>query len=247
MYPNDCFYAHFSIYLFASRFVKGCRVLDAGSGLGYGSAYLADNGASSVVGLELNADSVKFSRSNFRSANVVYKQMDLTEIKGLAPRQFDVIFSSNVLQLIMDVNAFFRQAWSLLKPTGTIIVSVPPIISEADVLTSLSWPDHLHIWSPEQWHHVLKQFFGEIECYAQRLERPGVTLRLNNSPEETVITESDFSFRPVNVKDLGVKETTISAIFVARKPLREELIPAPGARPVLIDKSFSRTSEKDTH
>jgi 2-polyprenyl-3-methyl-5-hydroxy-6-metoxy-1,4-benzoquinol methylase len=243
LYPNDCYYAHLSIYLFAAGFLKGSRVLDAGSGLGYGSAYLANNGASSVVGLELNADSVKFSCKNFKSDNLVYKQADLPDIEGLDPHQFDTIFSSNVLHLIPDVSAFLRQAWKLLKPDGSLIAAVPPITSSADILANLSCPDHLHIWSPGQWHQVLRQFFGEIECYAHFLDRPGAALRLDNRPEETVITEEDFSFQKADVNDLGRKQQSLTAIFIARSPLKEEEIPSHESQPPLEDNSFSRSPE----
>jgi hypothetical protein len=39
------YWAHLSIYRFAVPFAQGKRVLDAGSGSGYGSSYLARHGA----------------------------------------------------------------------------------------------------------------------------------------------------------------------------------------------------------
>lgn len=243
LYPNDCYYGHLSIYLFASQFIAGRRVIDAGSGLGYGSAYLAENGADFVLGLEFDNESVKFSRKNFKRPNLVYKRMDLQEIKGIEAHHFDTIFSSNVLHLIPDVNAFLGKAWGLLKPEGTLIAAVPPITSKADLSANISSVDHLHIWSPRQWHHVLGRYFSEIDCYAHCLEKPGVVLNLGNKPEESKITGRDFSFPKVGIDDLGHKQPSITAIFVARKPVLEKQLPPPGEYPVFIDNSFSRSPD----
>jgi 2-polyprenyl-3-methyl-5-hydroxy-6-metoxy-1,4-benzoquinol methylase len=241
LYPNDCYYGHLSIYLFATQFTQGCRILDAGSGMGYGSAYLAKKGALHVEGIELNGQSVKLSRNHFRLPNLVYHQMDLQNIEGFGHHQFDVIFSSNVMEHILDVSAFLRSTWELLKSDGIFIVAVPPITSTIDRMANISIVDHLNIWSPRQWHHVLSQYLTEIECYSHALAKPGVTLKLDNTPEETKITEKDFSFRKVEIDDFEYKTTSLTAIFVARKPVPKEKVPPPGRHTTFIDDSFSRS------
>ena len=70
LYKNDCYFAHLSIYSFAVPLCRGRRVLDSGSGAGYSSCHLADNGAARVVGYELNEGAVRFSRENFRPSNL---------------------------------------------------------------------------------------------------------------------------------------------------------------------------------
>jgi hypothetical protein len=45
---NFVYYVHLSIYDFALQFCQDGLVLDAGSGAGYGSAYLAGSGARHV-------------------------------------------------------------------------------------------------------------------------------------------------------------------------------------------------------
>jgi 2-polyprenyl-3-methyl-5-hydroxy-6-metoxy-1,4-benzoquinol methylase len=142
----------------------GCSVIDAGSGMGYGSAYLAKNGALNVRGLELSAESVKFSRKHFRLPNLIYERMDLQNIQGIEKHQADVIFSSNVLEHIPDVNSFLRHAWDLLKPDGVLIVAVPPITNDWERFANISIVDHLNIWSPRQWQHVLRQYFDSIHA-----------------------------------------------------------------------------------
>jgi 2-polyprenyl-3-methyl-5-hydroxy-6-metoxy-1,4-benzoquinol methylase len=246
LYPNDCYYGHLSIYLFAMQFTKECKVLDAGSGMGYGSAYLAKNGSHYVVGLELSKRSVKFSRKYFKLPNLVYQQMDLQNIKGIEPHQFDIIFSSNVLEHIPDVTAFLRNVRKLIKPEGALIAAVPPITNNLELMANLSISDHLNIWSPRQWHHVLKQYFNKIECYTHTLDKPGITLNLDNKPAETRINEHDFSFQKVSIDELGYKEHSLTAIFLANEPVMEENFPHFEKQPFFVDHSFTRNSDTQT-
>jgi len=62
LYPNDSYYAHLSIYSFAVQFCQNSVVLDAGSGSGYGSNYLASKGCRFVYGIDNNKRAVAFSQ-----------------------------------------------------------------------------------------------------------------------------------------------------------------------------------------
>jgi 2-polyprenyl-3-methyl-5-hydroxy-6-metoxy-1,4-benzoquinol methylase len=240
LYKNDCYYGHLSIYNFATQFIKGRKVLDAGSGMGYGSAYLAKNGAFEVVGLELSQRSVKFSRKHFKLPNLIYQQMDLQRIEGIKHHQFDVIFSSNVLEHLPNVSGFLHSACELIKKDGIFIMAVPPITNNIERIANLSIEDHLNIWSPKQWHHALQQYFNKIDCYIHNLEKAEVTLNLDNSPEETRINERDFSFRKISIDDFGEKNLGLTAIFLASQPVIIENNLSPEKTLSFVDQSFSR-------
>jgi hypothetical protein len=66
-------------------------------------------------------------------------------------------------------------------------------------------------------------------------------LNLDNKPQETVIHEKDFSFHKSKIDDLGYRTPSLTAIFVARKPVTMEYIPLQGAQPTFVDSSFSRS------
>src|SRR3954449_2876769 len=63
--PNDLFQAHLSIYWFFARFVAGRRVLDLGSGTGYGAAHLRRAGAAEVVGVDQDRRAVAYASSRY--------------------------------------------------------------------------------------------------------------------------------------------------------------------------------------
>src|SRR5262245_56295993 len=215
--PNDCYYAHLSIYAFAVPFAQGAAVLDAGCGTGYGSHYLAERGAKSVTAVDASAKAIDFCRRTFVRDNLDFRVMDLEKLDGLPARHYDLIFSSNVLEHLDDAPAFFRAAGRLLKPDGVLIAAVPPIINEHLRNDNLSNLYHLNIWSPRQWHHVLAMYFGDIQYYGH-LPRPGLTVDFSAAQERSAVTEADFVFAPVPLGQMGTAET-LTSVFVARRPL----------------------------
>ncbi len=57
-------YEHFHRYMWAANAVSGRKVLDLGSGEGFGSAILAGS-AAEVVGVDIDARTVEHSRLNY--------------------------------------------------------------------------------------------------------------------------------------------------------------------------------------
>ncbi len=240
LYPNDCYYAHLAVYHFALQFCQGGMVLDAGSGAGYGSAYLADHGARCVYGIDLGEIAVAFSKSQFQRSNLNYQVMDLSKITGFEEHFFDFIYSSNVLEHVPDVLAFLRVSRRLLKPDGKMLVTVPPIIRDIDWMDNIENIYHLNIWSPKQWYSVLNLYFANIQPYWQGLNKPDVPLNFVNTPEQTVINEQDFLFRPISVEEYYGPNFSLGVTFVLSKPRLEYELPSPGFKIHFIDKSFTR-------
>jgi 2-polyprenyl-3-methyl-5-hydroxy-6-metoxy-1,4-benzoquinol methylase/uncharacterized protein YbaR (Trm112 family) len=240
LFPNDCYYAHLSIYHFALSFVRDALVLDAGSGTGYGAAYLADHGARFVYGVDLGAKAIAFSRHYFPRTNLQFQEMNLERISGFPHHQFDVVFCSNALEHIAHPGTFFRSVWQLLKPEGLLLTTVPPIVNAELRAQNLANPHHLNIWSPRQWLHVLRQYFEDVQVYQHWFEKPGIQLDFTNTPTETVVRETDFTFTPITLEQL-YHVPTIGAIFVARKPVAQSQLPFPGRRVTFVDDSFTRS------
>lgn len=237
--PNDIYYAHLSIYYFALQFCQGKTVLDAGSGAGYGSAYLADHGARRVDAFDIEEKAVKFSRYHFSKPNLTYQTMSIEKITGFPKKHFDVVFTSNALEHVPKVFPFFRSAWELLKPDGILVMAVPPVANELQHKANLENIYHLNIWSPRQWAHVLNLYFAEVQPYVHTFDKPGLELNFAHTPEETRINETDFIFEPVTVDDFYCRHT-LTVIFVAKKPKAARATPFPNSRVTFVDDSFTR-------
>ena len=61
-FPDKNFRNHLKVYELASQFVRDKDVLDCGSGTGYGSAHLAQQGARSVTGIDYSRGAIAFAR-----------------------------------------------------------------------------------------------------------------------------------------------------------------------------------------
>lgn len=69
---------HIMRYAWATQFVAKLRVVDLGSGTGYGS-YMLSWVAAWVVGVEIDAESCAFARERFWASNLRYVRGDITE------------------------------------------------------------------------------------------------------------------------------------------------------------------------
>lgn len=239
LYPNDCYYAHLSIYHFAVPLVCGRRVLDAGSGTGYGAAYLATHGAHMVYGVEVDPEAVAFSQRKFTSPNLDFQCLDLQKLTGFPAHSIDVVLSSNVLEHVPDVPAFLHAAWQVLTVDGVLVVAVPPITDAASRAHDFDNPYHLTSWSIRQWHDALGLFFAEVQYYRHFCGRPEIELDFANKPAQTVLRETDFAFEPL---DLGaaLRVPSLTAVFVARRPRSQAELPARDMPFPVVDDSFTR-------
>ena len=240
LYPNDCYYAHLSIYYFALQFCQGGLVLDAGSGAGYGSAYLADHGARFIWGCELSEKAVAFSQHHFQRSNLRYCVADLQNITEFPPRNFDLIYSSNVLEHVPDVLAFLRTAWQLLKQDGVMVVAVPPIVRDVDWTENIANIYHLNIWTPRQWFHVVSLFFEEIQPYWLGFNKPGFTLDFSHTPEQCRVDEKDFIYNPAPLEEY-YQNPSLGVIFVVRKPRSKSELPDSAMPLTFVENSFTRS------
>ena len=241
---NDLFYAHLSLYRFALPYAKGGRVLDAGSGSGYGAAWLAERGARRVLGLDVDPEAVAFSRAHFASEDLDFRVMDVERIEGLPARAFDLVFSSNTLEHLADPWAFLRAAHGLLDDEGTLLIAVPAVFNIVSRVQQLSNPHHLVIWSPEQWFHAVGRYFEVVEGWCHLFARHDLPLDVHNGPADCRIDEGDFAFERLSEEDL--RRDTLTNVFVARRPRPVHALPCPGAPPPPIDDSFVRARPRLT-
>ncbi len=214
-------------------------MLDAGSGTGYGTSYLADHGAKEICGVDGDRKAIAFSRQQFVQSNLRFQQSDLRSLSNFPDRHFDVIFASNSLEHVEGVDAFFKAVWRLLNEHGVLIVAVPAARDKSDVAFELSNPHHVNIWSPDHWFRTQQQYFRTVRCFTHSLTSEGAKLSPGNKPEETLIRETDFTFREGPLSNLYSRDT-YTAIFVSSDPAPEQELPGGGLPAQILDFSVSR-------
>lgn len=207
---NDLFVAHESIYFFASSYAAGRRVLDAGCGTGYGSAQLARSGATSVVGVDLDAANVRYATRHYGAPNVTFRTADLERL-DFPPASFDLVVASNSLEHLHDPDAFVASLRSLLASDGVAIIAVPPIVSAADAATHAHIHYHRSNLNVRAWHELFARGGFDIECITHRARR-GVAPDVH-SRRTSRYTAADFVFAHATL-DALCAEPTITAVFV---------------------------------
>ncbi len=106
---------------------EGETVIDLGSGGGLDCFLAAKKVGSSgkVIGVDMTAEMLEKARSNCKKGNYKNVEFRLGEIENLpvADNTGDVIISNCVINLSIDKQRVFQEAYRVLKPKGRIMIS----------------------------------------------------------------------------------------------------------------------------
>jgi SAM-dependent methyltransferase len=121
--PDRIMNDHLERYRFAAKYVQNRRVLDIACGVGYGSKILADAGASSVDGVDINSRTIGYARSRYPHPQVHFLTGDVLDYRANVP--YDVITSFETIEHIDLHLAALDNFHKLLAKDGLLIVSTP--------------------------------------------------------------------------------------------------------------------------
>lgn len=103
--------------------LKDKHVLDLGCGFGWFCRWAAEEGAASVLGLDLSENMLARARTSTQHATIAYRQADLdnaTFSKG----DFDFAYSSLAFHYLENLDKLFLEINHALAPDGEFIFSV---------------------------------------------------------------------------------------------------------------------------
>ncbi len=108
--------------------LNGINLLDAGCSIGQLAHALSEHGAKGV-GIDLNNDMIKKASNNFKSSAIDFREMNMLHLKKSFPNLlFDAVicFGNTLVHLdsLSEINNFFRQTASILKPEGKLLFQV---------------------------------------------------------------------------------------------------------------------------
>jgi len=115
---------HLARYRFASRFVKGLRVLDVASGSGYGSYLLFKSGAKEVVGVDVDQQAVNYSNRTYHGENLSFVVGDAENLRFKKDR-FDVVVSFETIEHLPNHLKYIQEIKRVLAKNGLFIMSTP--------------------------------------------------------------------------------------------------------------------------
>jgi 2-polyprenyl-3-methyl-5-hydroxy-6-metoxy-1,4-benzoquinol methylase len=148
---------HMIRYAFVAPFIKEKQVLDISCGSGYGTQYMAIQGAKQVVGVDIDANSIEFARRFHAHESAVYIQSDAHFVEQLKDNSFDVIVSFETIEHVEKPREFLIELRRLLKPDGQVFISCP---NDYRISPWLS-PFHLHKFKFSEFRELFVSIFGQ--------------------------------------------------------------------------------------
>jgi len=103
--------------------IAGKRVVDLGCGFGQLSRWLAEDGAASVLGVDLSEKMLARAARETASSLVTYQRANLDEL-WLVPASAELIVSSMALHYVEDFGRIAGMMFSALTPGGKLVFSV---------------------------------------------------------------------------------------------------------------------------
>jgi SAM-dependent methyltransferase len=151
---------HLARYHWAAPAVAGARVLDAGCGMAYGSALLADAGAAEVVGIDRAAAVLEAARAE-APAKVELVHGELTDLP-FSTNSFDVVVCFEVIEHVKEWDVVLAELHRVLTDDGVLMISSP----NRDVYVPGN-PHHVHEFLPDELREALGRRFARVELRRQ--------------------------------------------------------------------------------
>jgi SAM-dependent methyltransferase len=162
----DLWNEHFGRYTFAARLSRMKRVLDAGCGMGYGSAEMA-RVAASVVGVDISGDTVVSARERYNLPRVTFLQGSCASLPFRAA-SFDLVVAFEVIEHLTEWRDFLAEARRVLAPGGQCLISTPNRDYYADSRGRTGPnPYHEHEFSFEEFRQELLEVFPHVALFLQ--------------------------------------------------------------------------------
>jgi O-antigen biosynthesis protein len=159
-------YEHFHRYLWAQPLVEGRRVLDLGSGEGFGAALLADT-AKTVTGVDIDARTVEHSRANYVAPNLGFEVASATDLSAFADGAFDAVVAFEMIEHVAEHERVLAEIARVLAPGGLLVMSTPERQAYSDDRGFVN-PYHARELTQDEFAALLRTRFASLALFAQR-------------------------------------------------------------------------------
>jgi len=160
-------YEHLHRYGFAAQFAKGKRVLDLGSGEGYGANILART-ASYVLGVDIDPACIQHASFKYNRRNLSFEIGTFARVPDQPDHSFDLIVCFEAIEHTTDQISLLSEVKRLLKSDGLFIVSTPDKTAYRKE-TPEGNPFHLRELELAEFQQLLTSYFRETNLLGQRI------------------------------------------------------------------------------
>ena len=136
--------------------VPFAEVIELGCGTGKNTEWLAAR-AAHVTAVDFSVEMLGKAQAKITSANVRFRQADITQEWGFVPHPVDLLTCSLMLEHIPDLGAVFRQAGQALRPDGVFYIGELHPFKQYQG-TKARFDDGNGIFEPECFTHHVSDF-----------------------------------------------------------------------------------------
>jgi ubiquinone/menaquinone biosynthesis C-methylase UbiE len=205
------------MYQFIAARCKGKRVLDVGSGTGYGLSMLHRQSDGAAWGTDIASDIIGFSASYhpfLASRLLVCDSLHL----ALAADQFDLVSAIEVIEHVRSGAEFVSELVRVVRKDGSCILSTPnhPVVAPTTAAVS---PFHTKEYDFDEFAALLREFFADVQMHCVRINHriflaryvpPGLDLTFP-FPLANIERHVYWHFPPWNKVRVGLKHVEILA------------------------------------
>ncbi|GEM_PF-5473281 len=200
---------HLARYQFVFPLAEGVRLLDAGSGEGYGAALLA-RVAADVTAIDVDAHAIESAKRNYPLPNLHFQLVDADADYPFPEKSFDLVTSFEVIEHIHGWKQYLERIAKVLKDEGILVISSPNRPYYRDERGEIN-PFHVHEFDPDEFREILEKHFPYLHFYGENHGR-GVFIDDFSANELRIVSES---------RDQGLETSHFLIAICSRSPLPE--------------------------
>ena len=218
--------AHRARYLWARPLAAGRDVLDAGCGVGYGTALLAGGGAASALGVDVSAGAIEAARAEAGGR----AQFEVADIERLdvPDASFDLVTCFEVIEYVEHPELALDELRRVLRPGGLLLISSP---NRGVYPPGNRW--HANEYTSAEIEAGLRSRFAQVGMYRQQALIASMIARDETSAVADEELELGIEVRKLVGTEPGAELYTLGAASDAPLPALGELALLAGAEQVI--------------
>lgn len=158
-------------YLWAADLARGKDVIEIGCGYGQGSAFIAEHGANSVTGTDVDELALNFASAHYHRPNLHF----INPAQGWSnsfTNQFDLAILFEVFEHVEDPAALLQEVSRVLREGGSVILSTPNRTHTELMYVHGRSPNPYHVreYYPDELISIVNQTFEVEGLFAEYSE-----------------------------------------------------------------------------
>ncbi len=166
--PSYFFQSATQKYLFASKHLRGTKILDIACGTGYGTNIMFERHPEfKFFGCDIDDQAIKYAQNNYKQ--IQFKKEDAYST-NYQDSFFDTVVSFETLEHLENGQNFIKEIKRILKPDGILICSTPNRHFGERLGSTPEKPlnpHHVSLYYHDDFRELLSSSFKDVKIFGQ--------------------------------------------------------------------------------